>query len=707
MYQEYFNLNSLPFENSPDPEFFFMGHRYREILALMIYGVVSRKGLICISGPIGSGKTTLATVLTGYLPADAIVINMNHPKASPGEMLAYLGRQLGMAEYPDTPLLQTETIRQELIKLDNADRHCVLIIDESQYMSDALMQEIVILTNLETPRRKLIQILMLGQKEFISKLNRPELRQLKHRIFVTRALAAMDPDQSFQYIRHRLQVANGDPDIFTSDALELIFKYSGGIPRLINRLCDAALLGAFTSRKQCVEEEDLRNANIDLGMELETRVSDYRPTLRRTGMHRPTMSAEAATSKMQAAPSPQVKSDDSDGFLKKEQIQKTTAAAAPIGTDRSPDKMPSVHNREVINPSGQQERTNPRLKWVLFVFVVAALVVGIILNLRGKNLKPAFISMFKPDKPEENASLTNSLEFSSASQLNPKAGPHKDINKEFDDIQTNPSAGNLRVKERIKFFPMPNPIPQLNTPDKTVDDLKTELQRAYLSTKAKTIHNPVNAKPHTTMKPQLTARNSSVTPTASLLSQDKIELFKNNDRSGPNTSETPIETAPDADKTVAATEKKLTYPYSVFLDTLATHPKAVIMLAQLKKRGLSPYWVKVKQGEGNVRFNIFSGYFESAEKAALTIQKQQANGAVSAIVMKTPYAALIGTYSSPDTLKTRQQSLEQAGYAPYCVPHVNPDQTYLYVGAFYTFQDAINKCSELIDSGIRWEVVER
>ncbi|MDM8542177.1 AAA family ATPase [Desulfococcaceae bacterium HSG9] len=409
MYLKYFNLNSLPFENSPDPEFFFMGYRYREILALMIHGVVSRKGLICISGQIGSGKTTLATVLVGYLPADAIVINMAHPKADPDEMLAYLAHQLGMVEYPDTPLLLTEAIRQELIKLDNADRHCVLIIDESQYMSDALMQEIVVLTNLETPQRKLIQILMLGQKEFITKLNRPELRQLKHRIFVTRTLAAMDADQSFQYIKHRLQVADGDTALFSSDALELIFQYSGGIPRLINRLCDAALLGAFTTQKQRVEKEDVRNANIDLGMGLETRVSasheqtrSHRQTRKRSVMHRPTGSADTPTSKIQAAPSSPVKSSESDGTLKKGGlIQKKTSAAPGLVSDRSSDKMPSIRNHKMASTSARPKRRNPSTKFLLSLFVIAILATAIILNLRGKNLKSAFMSEIKIKPPQK------------------------------------------------------------------------------------------------------------------------------------------------------------------------------------------------------------------------------------------------------------------------------------------------------------------
>ncbi|MDM8542178.1 hypothetical protein QUF90_13910 [Desulfococcaceae bacterium HSG9] len=118
--------------------------------------------------------------------------------------------------------------------------------------------------------------------------------------------------------------------------------------------------------------------------------------------------------------------------------------------------------------------------------------------------------------------------------------------------------------------------------------------------------------------------------------------------------------------------------------------------------------IKMKQGKNDVRFNIFSGYFESVEQAALAIKQRQTNTATdSGIVMKTPYAARIGVYSSADALNARKQLLEQAGYAPYCIPVEHLKQTQLYVGAFYTFQDAENKCSELIDSGIQCEAVER
>jgi len=709
MYQKYFNLNSLPFENSPDPDFFFMGHRYREILALMIHGVVSRKGLICISGPIGSGKTTLATVLTGYLPADALVINMAHPKASPGEMLIYLARQLGLTEYPETPLLLTEAIRQELVKLDSTDRHCVLIIDESQYMSDALMQEIVVLTNLETPLRKLIQILMLGQKEFVTKLNRPELRQLKHRIFVTRSLAAMDPEQTFQYIRHRLQVASGDPAIFSTDALELIFKYSGGIPRLINRLCDAALLGAFTAQNQSVEEEEVRKANVDLGMELDTRVPRYRQTLRRPGMmRRQTLSANLRTSEIQAEPSPPDQPAESDRALEKTRNQKTAPNAASSVTGRSLDQVPSVRNRKMIHLLGRSEGRNHRLKLILVLFIVV-LTVAILLNLRGKNVKPALISEVKPDKPEENTILTSLLKFLPAPGLNPKAGPSGKTDNASDEIQTNPSAENRRAPKRIKFFPMPRPIPQIMKPDKTVDDLKAELRRAHSSStgaKAKTIHQPMKTKPAISVKPLLADSDNSVIPTG-VLSQKKVDLSKNNGHDDSNLPETQLKTVPDASLTGVATEKMTTYPYSVFLDTLATYPKAVIALARFKKNGLNPYWVKVEPRGRTVRFNIFSGYFESVEQAAIVIQKLRKKGAFKAIVMKVPYAALIGNYSSPDALINRRQQLEMDGYAPYCIPVENQVLTHLYIGAFYTFQDAENRCSELIGSGIPCQAVER
>jgi type II secretory pathway predicted ATPase ExeA len=178
MYQDYFGLNKLPFENTPDPAFFFMGARYRETLALMIHSVISRKGLICITGSVGTGKTTLSRALIGHLPEGTKVISLVHPKAKPTELTSFVAHSLKLTQTPVSHLLLNELIREELIKIDDAGGRCVLIIDEAQFMSDELFQEVLFFTNLETSRHKLIQIFLLGQKELLDKINSPEMRQL-------------------------------------------------------------------------------------------------------------------------------------------------------------------------------------------------------------------------------------------------------------------------------------------------------------------------------------------------------------------------------------------------------------------------------------------------------------------------------------------------------------------------------------------------
>jgi cell division protein FtsN len=169
---------------------------------------------------------------------------------------------------PDSPLLLNESIQDELIKIDEAGGRCVLIIDEAQLMSDDLFQEVLFFTNLETSRHKLIQIFLLGQKELLDKLNRPEMRQLSQRISVTKFLRSMDRTQSIQYIKHRLKIAGGSPEIFSEEALDLIVSNSGGIPRIVNRLCDATLLKAFILKKETVEATEVQTAISDLGLDL-------------------------------------------------------------------------------------------------------------------------------------------------------------------------------------------------------------------------------------------------------------------------------------------------------------------------------------------------------------------------------------------------------------------------------------------------------
>lgn len=267
MYLEHFNLNSLPFENTPDPAFFFMGANYRETLAIMLHGVASHKGMLCVAGPPGTGKTTLAAVLVSHLPKDTLIIPVTHPKTTPDELARFVAQALKLDKIPGSTLMVHDAIHDALIKHDQAKNNRVLIVDEAQFMSDELFEEILFLSNLETSQHKLIQILLLGQKELLDKINQPKMRQLKQRMFVTKSLGPMDRDQTAQYIRHRIEIAGAAPDIFSDKAIDAVYALSGGSPRVINKICDASLLSAFLMKQETVAPDEVRAAGANMGIE--------------------------------------------------------------------------------------------------------------------------------------------------------------------------------------------------------------------------------------------------------------------------------------------------------------------------------------------------------------------------------------------------------------------------------------------------------
>jgi len=388
MYQDYFGLNTPPFENTPDPAFFFMGARYRETLALMIHSVISRKGLICITGSVGTGKTTLSRVLTSHLPEETIVISLVHPKAKSTELTSFVAHSLKLTQTPDSYLLLNELIREELIKIDDAGGRCVLIIDEAQFMSDELFQEVLFFTNLETSQHKLIQIFLLGQKELLDKINRPEMRQLSQRISVTKFLRSMDRAQSIQYIKHRLITAGGSPDIFSDEALDLIASNSGGIPRIVNRICDATLLKAFMLQKETAETAEVQLAISDLGLDFR---SGPRKPIRMNPYRKQVLS-------------PQDKSD--------------TPARQASRTALGGEEKSSQKEGEKTAQSGRGRRYKG-LKLVLILGVIVLLVAGIIrqLGMNGSEKISEGIA-----KKEPNATPTQAINDNSLVQSNVEEG---------------------------------------------------------------------------------------------------------------------------------------------------------------------------------------------------------------------------------------------------------------------------------------------
>lgn len=268
MYQDHFGLKAMPFENTPDPAFFYMGAQYRETLAVLIHSVAARKGLMLLVAPIGTGKTTLARTFVRYLPEETKIINMVHPKAAEGELLRYVADQLGVDNLGQPHLFLVDAVRARLANIRLCGQRCALVIDEAQLLSDQSLEEIRLLTNMETSKSKLLQIIMVGQPELGVRLDRPEYDQLRQRVAIYKTLGPLNRSQAMGYILSRIKAAGGSMYIFSDQALEAIIQASGGIPRRINQLCDAALTSAFATGQRQAELEDVREAMADtLGLE--------------------------------------------------------------------------------------------------------------------------------------------------------------------------------------------------------------------------------------------------------------------------------------------------------------------------------------------------------------------------------------------------------------------------------------------------------
>ncbi len=268
MYAAYFGLKENPFNLSPEPRYLFLSEQHRDALNCLIYGIKEKKGFVLISGGIGLGKTTICRSLLGSLDDSVETALIFNTAVSDIELLETVVKEYGITikNKLKTKKIYIDALNNFLLGNFAAGKTAVLLIDEAQNLSHGVLEQIRMLSNLETETEKLIQIILIGQPELANTLMLPALRQLNERITVRYDLKPLSPSEVRNYIEHRLKIAEGPGSLkFTKGAFNLIYKFSEGIPRRINALCDRALLIAYTKNVSKIDRRIVTLAVEDIG----------------------------------------------------------------------------------------------------------------------------------------------------------------------------------------------------------------------------------------------------------------------------------------------------------------------------------------------------------------------------------------------------------------------------------------------------------
>src|SRR6188768_150788 len=263
MYASFFGLNEKPFSITPDPRYLFLSERHAEALAHLVYGVNEAGGFIQLTGEVGTGKTTVVRSLLAQAPKHAEIALILNPRMTPAEFLLAICEELGIAvpDGSENSLKDlVDLLSRHLLNAHADGKRIVLVVDEAQNLAPEVLEQVRLLTNLETETQKLLQIILIGQPELRELLGRVELRQLAQRITGRYHLDPLSNDESAAYVRHRLRVAGATREIFSNGALREVQRLAGGAPRLINIISDRALLGAFTEDRHLVSASVVRRA---------------------------------------------------------------------------------------------------------------------------------------------------------------------------------------------------------------------------------------------------------------------------------------------------------------------------------------------------------------------------------------------------------------------------------------------------------------
>ena len=265
MYEEYFGLTEKPFNLAPDPDFLYLSRQHKNAISSLDFGLMDETGLILFTGEIGTGKTTIIQHILRYIGDEFIVAVVFNTNITSDQLIDLILEEFGLSPNSDSKASAIKALTGFLIEMKNKNRRPLLIIDEGQSLSLDALEEIRLLSNLQDGNQMLLQIMLVGQPELKAKLNTPAMESMTQRIAVNYHLKAFNRRETGQYITHRLSVADGNPDLFTVGAINIIHQMTGGIPRSINILCHAALVYGFADEIPMIGTQVLEDIKEDTG----------------------------------------------------------------------------------------------------------------------------------------------------------------------------------------------------------------------------------------------------------------------------------------------------------------------------------------------------------------------------------------------------------------------------------------------------------
>lgn len=250
MYEEFFGLSEMPFSLLPNADFMFYSKRHRRVISLLEYGIINQSGFMVISGDVGAGKTTIIRHFLGKLGSSVTVGVISNPSQTIGSLRGWIANAFELENFGTDELTTHEAFVKFLLKEYAKGKRTVLIVDEAQNMTPQMLEDLRMLSNVNNERDLLLQIILVGQPELLITLKQPELRQFVQRISVHYNLTALNASETMGYIRHRLSVVGGSPEIFDDIACAAVHYFTFGVPRLINLLCDQSMMYAFAEDEE-------------------------------------------------------------------------------------------------------------------------------------------------------------------------------------------------------------------------------------------------------------------------------------------------------------------------------------------------------------------------------------------------------------------------------------------------------------------------